>query len=118
MSLPNLSQSAKMSHGNVIEVVSAAQFESIVDNEPCVVKFYADWCPPCRAVSPEFSRLSQEYPEVKFLAVNVDQMGSVSRKNNVNAMPTFLFFDDGKEAGRIIGADIRSVQEHIRELFT
>ncbi|OJZ80173.1 hypothetical protein ASPFODRAFT_148125, partial [Aspergillus luchuensis CBS 106.47] len=74
-------------------------------------------CPPCRAISPEFSRLSQAYPEVKFLAVNVDRMGSVSRRNNVNAMPTFLAYDVGKEAGRIIGADIRSVQNHIRELL-
>lgn len=95
-----------------------SQFDSIVENETCVVKFYADWCPPCRAISPEFTRLSLEYSGGKFLAVNVDQMRSVSRKMNVNAMPTFIFFEKGKEVGRITGADVRSVQNHVRQLFT
>ncbi|KAL2698173.1 hypothetical protein AAEP93_010883 [Penicillium crustosum] len=106
-----------MSQGNIIEIVSASQFDSIVENETCVVKFYADWCPPCRAISPEFSRLSLEYPQGKFLTVNVDHMKSVSRKNNVNAMPTFVIFENGKETARITGADIRSVRNHVRQLF-
>jgi thioredoxin 1 len=94
-----------------------SQFDSIVENETCVVKFYADWCPPCRAISPEFSRLSLEYPKGKFLTVNVDHMRSVSRKNIVHAMPTFIMFENGKETARITGADMRAVHNHVRELF-
>lgn len=67
-----------------------------------VVDFYADWCPPCRAIAPVFSKLADQHTSkghLAFAKVNVDQVKSVSARFGVSAMPTFMFFENGVSKG-------------------
>ena len=67
-----------------------------------VVDFYADWCPPCRAIAPIFSKLADEHASkdrLAFAKVNVDHVKDIAGRFNISAMPTFLFLQDGKPKG-------------------
>ncbi|KAI5923534.1 thioredoxin-like protein [Camillea tinctor] len=64
------------------------------------VNFFADRCPPCRAIAPHFQSLAAQHavPSVlAFAKVNVNHVQDVARTHRVTAMPTFLFFKDGKQ---------------------
>ncbi len=92
---------------DVLEIVSAEQFEEELQmaNSPVVVDFYATWCNPCKQLSPLFeSSATRLAGKVKFLKVNVDKVGDLSRLYKITAMPTTLLFDaSGKVIERKIG---------------
>lgn len=97
-----------------------------------VVDFYADWCPPCRAIAPIFSKLADEHAvagQLGFAKVNVDHVKDVAKKYGITAMPTFMFFADGKptqvkverkggEEGveMVRGADVGLLKSVVQEL--
>ncbi|KAK5659173.1 hypothetical protein OQA88_1263 [Cercophora sp. LCS_1] len=89
--------------GKVFKVTSAAEFDAILSsNTHVVVDFYADWCPPCRAIAPVFSELADNHAqagELAFAKVNVDHVNNVAGRYGVSAMPTFLFFEKGSPKG-------------------
>lgn len=91
---------------NVISV-TAQNFQEEVEKSklPVVLDAYAPWCPPCNKVAPIFAKLAEEMEaQVKFVKVNVDKEPELVEKLNIKAMPTFLFFKDGKEIHRKEGA--------------
>lgn len=81
------------------------------------VDFYADWCPPCKAIAPVFESLAAKNGIPGLLAfakVNVDHAQDIARAYRVSAMPTFLFFKDGRQVAvngqaAIQGADVRAL---------
>jgi thiol-disulfide isomerase/thioredoxin len=68
------------------------------DNAKVVVKYYADWCGGCRLFKPKFRRLSEEvrFSEVKFLDINAEESPEARKMANVNNLPFFAVFKDGK----------------------
>lgn len=94
---------------------SQAIFKALVSSGPAVIDFYATWCGPCKAVAPKVGELSEKYENVRFVQVDVDQMGQVAQEYNVSAMPTFVFLKDGKEVGqRVRGTDVRALEAGIQ----
>ncbi|KAG8643446.1 hypothetical protein MANES_11G040184v8 [Manihot esculenta] len=61
-----------------------------------VVDFSAAWCPPSRYMSSVLAEMAKKMPNVTFLVVDVDELTSVSEEWKIEAMPTFLFFKQGK----------------------
>ncbi|KAJ2193158.1 thioredoxin trx1 [Coemansia sp. RSA 530] len=61
----------------------------IAKNEFVVIDFSATWCGPCKLISPKFTKLSEEHPEVKFVKIDVDDMNEIAQVYGVSAMPTF-----------------------------
>lgn len=88
----------------------------IQNNKVCVVDVYADWCGPCKIVSPLFSKLFAKYniPSICILAKeNVDLKLSPS----IQVVPSFQFFLNGQLESVISGADITLVENKIVELI-
>jgi len=89
------------------EITSTQQFEEAVLNssKPVFVDFWAEWCGPCRAVSPAVEEVSKEYDgKVDFVKVNVDQNNELASKYNVFSIPTLAIFQNGKVIAQQAGA--------------
>ncbi|TDZ27549.1 Thioredoxin-like protein [Colletotrichum sidae] len=89
--------------GKVYKVASPGELDAVLaSNAHVVVDFYADWCPPCRAIAPVFSGLADKHAsegKLAFAKVNVDHVNAVAGRYKVTAMPTFVFFRNGKPEG-------------------
>ena len=69
----------------------------------CIVDFWASWCMPCKMLSPVIDELAEEYPEVKFGKVNVDEQGELAAEYGIVSIPTLLFFRDGEIVNKSVG---------------
>ena len=85
----------KLNHNN---------FNNAIANGTALVDFYADWCGPCRMVSPIVDEIAEERRDIAVGKVNVDDENALAMKYGVMSIPTLIVFQDGKERARIIGA--------------
>jgi thioredoxin 1 len=85
--------------------LSDAEFENFIrENQLAVVDCYADWCMPCRMVSPIIEELAGEMNNVTFAKLNVDENQETAMKFGIMSIPTILIFKGGKLADQIVGA--------------
>ena len=69
-----------------------------------MIDFWADWCSPCHALNPILKDLSHEMSDIiKIVKVNVDEQELISKRFNIESMPTMVLCADGSEVGRIVG---------------
>lgn len=80
-----------------------------------VVDYFANWCGPCKRISPFVESLSRKYPNVLFLKVDVDKVPEVSEARNVNSMPTFQYFINGVMVDELIGASEPDLEAKIKK---
>ncbi|VDO24385.1 unnamed protein product [Brugia timori] len=78
-----------------------------------VIDFYANWCGPCRAISPHIESLSEKYLQVIFIKVNVEICRQTSTQFGINAMPTFVFLCSGREVDRMMGTSVEMLETRI-----
>jgi thioredoxin 1 len=71
---------------------------------PVVVDFTASWCPPCRVLNPIVDELAAEHPDVRFVAVDVDDHQATAARYRVLSMPTLMVFRGGAPVATLIGA--------------
>lgn len=83
-----------------------SSFEEFVARYPLVlVDCWAEWCGPCRMLSPTIDALAKEMQgRVAFGKLNVDENHGVAMQYRIMSIPTMLIFKDGKYAGQIVGA--------------
>ena len=89
-----------------VQHIKGADFEEVVlkSEVPVLVDFYADWCGPCQMMAPVIEALSEEKQDVKFVAVDVDEAEGLAIQFGISSIPCMIFFKNGEEADRIIGA--------------
>ena len=68
-----------------------------------LIDFWADWCGPCRMLSPIVDEIAAENPAVKVGKVNVDEQQELSAQFDIMSIPTLLVFKDGSKTGESIG---------------
>ena len=69
--------------------------EVLKDNNKVLVDFYADWCGPCRMMSPIIDEIAEEKTGIKVGKVNVDDNQELAVKYNVMCIPTIMIFENG-----------------------
>lgn len=86
---------------------------------PVMVDFWAEWCPPCKMIAPIVDELARDYKgKLKVAELDVDNGTGTATEFGVMNIPTIMFFKDGKEYKRIIGANPKRVFENtIKELI-
>jgi len=94
-------------------VLNEENFESEVLNsdKPVLVDFWAEWCGPCKMISPMIDELSEEVADtVKVGKVEVDKAQALAAKYGVRSIPCLLFFKDGEVKDQIVGANVSKDQ--------
>ena len=87
-----------------LRIVSSKDFKELINsNELIVVDFYADWCGPCRMLSPNIDKLSEEYKNIKFAKVNVDDCSELAQELGITSIPAVFFFKDAKVINSFVG---------------
>ena len=92
-----------------IPAVTDASFQSEVidasNSQPVMVDFWADWCRPCKMLSPTVDEIAREHAgKFKVVKLNVDDNMNVPGKFNIRGIPTLLVFKGGQVAEQIVGA--------------
>ena len=79
--------------------------EVMKSNIPVMIDFYAEWCGPCRMMSPVVEQLAEEYDgKVKIGKVNVDEQDELAERFGIQSIPSFVFIKDGKVVEKVTGA--------------
>ena len=90
-----------------IQTVTDSTFDEAVGgaDTPVLVDFWAEWCGPCKMISPILEEIAGENSEKLSIAkLNVDDSPDVARRFDVMSIPTLILFKDGEPAKRLVGA--------------
>ncbi|CAK9437636.1 uncharacterized protein LODBEIA_P20140 [Lodderomyces beijingensis] len=98
----------------VTAVTSKAEFQEALKFQGLVVvDFFATWCGPCKMIAPLLDKFSKEYSNVKFIKVDVDEVGDVAQEYEISNMPTLIFFKNGQQIQKVVGANPSAIKQAI-----
>ena len=85
--------------------VNKNNFDSVkTSNKPVLLDFYADWCGPCRMVSPIVEEIAEENPQYLIGKINVDKEPELAQEFKVLSIPTLAVIKNGKVISQSVGA--------------
>ena len=93
--------------------------EVLEEREPVLVDFWAEWCAPCRMMTPVIDSVAEQYfGRARVVKLNVDDNPNTAQRFGIKGIPTFIVFKDGKEVERLVGATTqeaiaRMIEKHI-----
>jgi thioredoxin 1 len=96
------------------EAITTSQFDAeVLDSEtPVIVDFWAEWCGPCRAVSPILEQIAEERAdELRVVKVNIDEEPELQQRYGILSIPTILLFQGGEPKAAAVGAQPKRMLE-------
>ena len=86
--------------------VNKAIFENEIkiSEKTVLLDFYADWCGPCRMVSPIVDEIAEEYPEILVGKINVDDCPELAMQFGIVSIPTLIVMNKGEVSKKMVGA--------------
>ena len=101
--------------------VTDGTFEKDVlqSSKPVLVDFWAEWCAPCRMLTPTIEAIAEQYGDTAgVVKVNVDDNTATAQRYGIKGIPTLILFSGGKEVERVVGATSKEsiskmIQKHV-----
>lgn len=87
-------------------LINSTDFPALVqDDKLLVVDFFATWCGPCKKLSPTLDEVSKEFGDrVNIVKVDVDESEDLAMTYGIRSVPTVLFFKNGQQVDKFVGA--------------
>ncbi|XP_037937817.1 thioredoxin-2-like isoform X2 [Teleopsis dalmanni] len=87
-------------------------------NKIVMVEFFAEWCGPCKKITPKLEELSTQYAErLIMLKVDVDDCEDIAIQYKVTSMPTFIFLKNNEKVEEVIGSNTDKIEKALEKLF-
>lgn len=88
----------------VIKVTSKNFNQEVLESEkPVLIDFYADWCGPCKMLSPVVDQVAKENEDIKVVKINIDETQDIAVKYQIMSIPTLVVIKNGEETNRSVG---------------
>lgn len=84
------------------------------DNKLMAIKFWASWCGPCKQMNPSIAKMEKEFPNIKFVSVEIEQVPEIAQRFRVKSLPSLLLLKNGQEIKRFNGM---TLIEPLRKAF-
>jgi len=85
--------------------LNSSNFEQAISSEsPTLVDFWAEWCGPCKAMHPVFTRTARKFKKIRFARLNIDQNQDIATKLGIQSIPIFIMFKNGNPIDKVVGA--------------
>ena len=89
---------------STIPVIHENDFQKTIQKGTVLVDFYADWCGPCRMLTPILEQLAKEMPDkVTVVKVDVDSAQNIAAQYDITSIPTIILFKDGAQKVQSVG---------------
>ena len=87
-------------------IINSSEFSALLQEDKLlVVDFYATWCGPCKKLSPTLDEVSEEFAgQVNIVKVDVDESEDLALNYGIRSVPTVLFFKNGQQVDKFVGA--------------
>ena len=93
-----------MSKNSVEEIQSEEDFKSLIKMGVTVIDFFAEWCGPCRLLTPLIQTVAEELSgKVTFAKLDIEKLHVIAKELHVTSVPTLILFKDGEEKNRLVG---------------
>ncbi len=91
---------------SVINIGSLDAFDKLINesDKPVLVDFWAEWCGPCKILSPRVDEAADEMDDVAVAKVNVDEQEEIAARYKIMQIPTLILLKNGEVAGKSVGA--------------
>jgi thioredoxin 1 len=106
--------------GTLAQVTDANFKDQVINSEsPVLVDFWAEWCGPCKTLTPRIEGLAAQYTgKIKVVSFDVDANPETPSTYGIRSIPTLLFFKGGKIVGELVGAHPNpTIEEMIKKII-
>lgn len=86
-----------------MEIITSEKFNEIRNDGKLVVDFFADWCGPCKMLSPVLEEVSKDYKDITFVKVNVDDNEELAGEFGIMSIPCVFMLENGEVKNKFLG---------------
>lgn len=86
-----------------MEIITSEKFNEIRNDGKLVVDFFADWCGPCKMLSPVLEEVSKDYKDITFVKVNVDDNEGLAGEFGIMSIPCVFMLENGEVKNKFLG---------------